>query len=249
MDNRIYDYVQAFRDLCPETKGWLRLSCEHGNFRYIPIVCKRWDCVVCSARKLAKVRARLLTAMADKQWVAFLTLTFPADVDSATAHRRLGSLIKWVRSIDGQRVEYAAIKERTKRGRLHLHLLVLNWVWVDWASLSKAWEVRTGAWSVDIQRIRAGKRAVAYVVKYLLKGLDTESLKRITYSAGFPKLAPLGEGARAVGAYELEYLTAMTRELVANLQEALNGDTIYSGAPCFCFDSGRNLPENVVGSG
>lgn len=100
-------------------------------------------------------------------------------------------LVRWMRR-QNPGLEYAAIKEEgAKTGMKHLHVVMLNWRFIPQEEIQCEWLRLTGSWNAQIKRITDTKGAALYVSKYVSKAVPF-SRKSITYSAGFPKLPPLG---------------------------------------------------------
>lgn len=172
--------------LCSEPKGWLRLRCPHNTYGWVPMRCRK--CRGCQEMKQWRLAKEIEWGAESSEWVAFMTLTTPHSSgepwDWSVIMRRFQSLVKAIRATYG-RIEYVAVKEEGKKsGMRHLHVLLIGCRWVDRSWLSKAWEDRMGAWSVDIRR--AGKGAAGYMAKYMAKG-EKLSRKMVTFSRGYPR--------------------------------------------------------------
>lgn len=177
-----------------------------------PTPCKRWSCEYCGrgkraeALKLIRHGAQLGLMARPRQPLRFVTLTRPRDKpnhlddrqDAMDASADVRELVKaWRRR--GRQLEYVRVLERTKRGRIHVHLLT----WGDYIpkcidagrasrGLPTTRDLRgTGtrppcycsaarpciqrlAWDhgwgwVDVRAVRSPRRAAAYVSKYLGK--------------------------------------------------------------------------------
>lgn len=70
----------------------------------------------------------------------------------------------------GQKPEFYAVTEQTKRGEPHLHVL-MRCGYIPQRLVSQWWQELTGARIVDIRRVKDAKKAARYVAKYLAKGL------------------------------------------------------------------------------
>lgn len=176
----------------------------------IAVACKLWRCPDCGpgrrAEALTLIRqvARWGAMKRPRDPLRFITLTYPADVarsfdnpaDVAASSRDFRELVKaWRRT--GRTFEYVRVFERTKRGRIHIHVLM----WGDYLPkctdkgrrqrglpTSKdlrgtgyrppcyckgrciqalAW--RAGFGYVDVRAVRSAEQAAAYLAKYLAK--------------------------------------------------------------------------------
>lgn len=97
----------------------------------IAVPCRRWSCPKCSRRKVALWRRLITDALAHHRIVRLVTITFPlsapADFHERSHTRYVSTVLsRWadrVRRYHSPRLEYVAVKESTRRGRLHVHLL------------------------------------------------------------------------------------------------------------------------------
>lgn len=142
-----------------EAAGWLWLS---SRFRYVDL----------PRGKVVPFR------------MAMWTLTIPEPMPEIAARRALSSWWTWARNVSGVR-SYLWVAELTKRGRVHFHALVNDWVDVDAAR---------GAWLRALQRegcavglrkapgklvrvdnVTTAKSANGYVSKYIGKDFGTRA--------------------------------------------------------------------------
>jgi len=112
----------------------------------------------------------LEVACALNEQVRFLTLTSSPESPS-DIHKSFSKFVKRVRRKYGK-FEYIAVKEKTKSGLIHLHILYRG-SYMDQEWISKTWEEIHKApvvWieHVDLKRMKKSKIA-AYLVKYLAK--------------------------------------------------------------------------------
>lgn len=136
-----------------------------------PLRCRCWHCQDCVGMRLAQL-SRLCR---DGQPTTFLTFTIRAVDDDNQAER--ARLIKraWtnlrrviVRRFKLKSLPFIAIFEQTKRGEPHLHVLA-RMPFVDQKFLSKYWEEHTGAFRVDVRKVRSQAGVARYVSKYVSK--------------------------------------------------------------------------------
>lgn len=138
-----------------------------------PIRCKRWACPVCAEIN----RAKVISIAGRSKPRALLTLTVNAN-DYQTPEAAALALKNGLRALRlrlsrhprFERFEFLAVFERHKSGYPHLHLLIKGG-FLPWRWLRSQWEDLTGAYMVDIQKIKARKQAAAYVAKYIGKDL------------------------------------------------------------------------------
>lgn len=139
-----------------------------------PIRCKRWSCPVCREVNRAKV-----IAIAGKSKPrAMLTLTVNSN-DHATPEAAAIAIKEGLRLLRLRlsrhprfiRFEFLAVFERHQSGYPHLHLLIKGG-FIPWKWLRKVWHEITGAYIVDISRIKSRRKAGWYVAKYIGKDLS-----------------------------------------------------------------------------
>jgi len=165
---------------CPTPVGQ---ALNNSTGKRIVLPCKRWTCPECGPAKVSRLRVRY--GLGDLQPSAFLTLTQQTDDPTpimAAWNRFITSLRRkgWI-------VRYFLVREYTRKGKAHLHVLVEGyWPWVQ---TSKLWVMATSGSSkiTNIKKIHNAGGAVGYVVKYLTKSLDSQYNKgerRYTASRG-----------------------------------------------------------------
>lgn len=173
------------RNLIIPCGGWVRESCRHKSFRWVPLRCHKWSCSQCSPGKKAEFYQRLESAYFEsiaRGWtLKFVTLTWSVDVDKRRVRLALQRLVHWIRREFGY-CEYVKIPEFTKRGRVHLHLAMIT-PFIHQKLLSKAWQRYSKAPVVDIRAVKDLGRLHVELSKYLTKG----PAGRVTYSRRFPK--------------------------------------------------------------
>lgn len=189
--------------------AWLEYRQKVSPYRsgVMPTPCKTWACDECGpgkraeALRLIRHGARVGRIMRPRDPLRFLTFTYPASVDRRfdnPADVRLASedfrelVKKWRHR--GRTFEYVRVLERTKRGRIHIHVIM----WGDYVAkcTDKGRQARglpTGRGSgspcycketrpciqklahragfgwVDVRAVRSANVAAAYVAKYLGK--------------------------------------------------------------------------------
>ena len=124
--------------------------------------------------------------------VGFLTLTFAQDVEPREASRRIHSLSRRVLPRIGD--EWVWVRERTKAGRLHYHLLIRT-----------HWDIRTG---FDFGQVKRGVYisacpALRRVWRFLRRVLPR-------YGFGRHQLVPIRDRS-AIGRYVGKYVTKSER--------------------------------------
>jgi hypothetical protein len=171
--------------------------------------CRKWDCEICGPRRRWALARRIRQARPNR----FLTLTTapkgfvllkpatkeepavwtaeetPRQVFDRT-RRKLTTFLTYLKRKLG-RLEYIRVLEQTKRGYPHYHLLLRS-PWIDYDTAKAKWEQLTGAWMIDIQKIKKDERNIRYITKYLTKANHvTITKRRVTFSKNFfPKRPP-----------------------------------------------------------
>jgi len=152
--------------------------------------CRRWSCPVCGKLKRYNLIRRIIEAKPNR----FMTLTTkpaehetPEDLYARTA-KFIPRLFQKFERQSKTKTEYLRIVELTKRGYPHYHFL-LRGPWWDQSAISRCWQSMTGAFIVDIRRVK-GPKLIAYVAKYTTKDSFTAAdtwwvRKRITHSRKF----------------------------------------------------------------
>lgn len=192
------------------------------------VPCKRWACEHCGKGKRAEalklIRAVARTGIKNypRQPLRFITLTRPRDKpnhlgdreDCAGASADVRELVRaWRRSRGGgpgHDLEYVRVLERTKRGRIHVHLLTWGHYvakCTDKGRRSRGLPTGRGsgspcyctparpciqrlAWAhgwgyVDVRAVRSPRAAAAYIAKYLGKQSTDDwprHARRLSYS-------------------------------------------------------------------
>jgi len=91
----------------------------------------------------------------------FITLTFSEDVSDSEASRHLKNYFQWLRD-NGVEFKYFWVKELTKRGRIHYHVILFSNTVIPKPDLS--------GWKVGMSNIQLVRKGVyKYVSKYLSK--------------------------------------------------------------------------------
>lgn len=218
--------------------GWILQTCPHCNYRWIPLFCHSWRCPVCGPLKRACLTARLCHAFrsvedGDRR-LKLVTLTFRHDVDKTFLQRSMQHLVQALRRKYGL-FEYARFPERTRRGRIHVHLVVMC-PFIPQKTLKEAWRVASkGSYIVDIRMVRTVDRLARYVAKDLTKGL----VGRVTFSRGFPNFPDLQQVKPAPedpAKFTYRYVDIPTAQRTsAGAPQLWTGLPCYPNGHCSCF--------------
>jgi len=178
---------------CPDG-SWLEGQCEHGEIRWVYLPCKRRDCPVCGEVRRRLIAWRVTHGLEVLGIGAWFVGTWAADVGKAEAVKTQNKFVRWLRKRLGRRVEYAAVWEVTRAGRLHLNLVLAPWSYIPQKELSAAWQRFGGGRVVWIERVGmgVGKEVAKLNEKlgnYMAKFEQAVKEGRgINYSQGWPKL-------------------------------------------------------------
>ena len=196
---------------CPHSRSVLVGTCDHGAKRFIAAPCGARDCAYCGPIGRSEIAKRISDGVR-RFWAlgaqcAWLVLTFPEDVEKADAVRYLGNYVRWLRR-QNPWMEYAATFEVTKRGRLHINLVVGPWFRIPQRELQAAWEKVLHA-KMAIVNVRmvddsaGGASSVAAETAKSLSGYlakleqSVSEDRRVSFSRGWPRVehkAPEREG-------------------------------------------------------
>ena len=162
-----------------------------------------------------------------------MVLTFDTEMAEESwwkreGNRRKNAFVKWLREKQGMPdLEYACTFELTKRGRLHINLVVANWKYVEQDLLVKMWgkfnktdkvwvwvtRIRNEGVAVEVAKAQNPEGLAGYLSK-LEQAVPQEWGRRVSFSKGWPHVpveGPAREGkidwlpATAVEVARLEY--------------------------------------------
>jgi len=235
-------------EICPNA-GWLEGRCEHNEVRWVKLFCKRRGCPVCGKLRRRLIAWRVsygLEVLGDGGWFVG---TWAADVGKVEAVKNQNKFVRWLRKRLGYRVEYAAVWEVTKAGRLHLNLVLAPWAYIPQSELSAAWQRFGGGKVVWIERVGygVGKEVAKLNEKlgnYMAKFEQAvEEGRGINYSRGWPKLPD--NPMKRKGKISWRWVGNLTPEAaifegelkVGYWREVFPGEYAFScGERCDCFD-------------
>jgi len=151
----------------------------------IPAPCNSWRCPVCGKVKKNKVIDRIHDGQVllkqdeslhpDYRFFRFLTLT--QSVDDPVPIMKAWNRFRAYFAKKGIKFVYFGVKEFTKKGKRHLHILVNRYLRFE--DIKYAWMLATEgySWRVWINRVDI-KSGAGYMTKYMSKTLDHEMFKR-----------------------------------------------------------------------
>lgn len=192
---------------CPRARVFKVICRSHLNERWYLFPCKRRECEVCGPLGRLRHADRIDYGIQVLGECWYFVLTFAGDeaVNSsfkATAVRKVGKFIEWLRRRLGFRFEYSLTWELMKSGRLHCNL-IFNYPHrsrLPYAEMREHWGAR-----VTFQHVFDGRGAANYVTKvssdrppddslglYVMKkgyqAVPREWGRRVAYSRNWPSI-------------------------------------------------------------
>lgn len=202
-----------------------------------------------------KIASRIALGCRTLAPAAWITLTFRRDVDKKVAIRQMATFIRWLRTTPGnQDMEYVATYELTKRGRLHINLIVAPWTSVYQRVLARKWGARVWVEWVRDDGSMSREAAAAYSPEALggyLSKLEqaVPEDRRVSYSKGWPKLPDTPPTEHPVtyeyldGHRQLTFRTFLAQGLVVEVEPGIfvARHHVHEHPTCTCFEPpGRN---------
>jgi len=145
----------------------------NGKYLHERFRCKSYSCGRCGARKIRRVRKRIVQLAVEHDLTRFLTLT----LDPKKLPRRCSLKVRldylaatwrkmrvYIRRMLGRSVKFIAVVELQENGNPHLHVLVGAYLPKRW--ITRAWTSLGGGWATRIEHVKV-KRVAAYLAKYL----------------------------------------------------------------------------------
>lgn len=182
---------------------WVRGECPHKTKRWVKIPCKKRTCPVCGKKRLKRMAYRISYGldMLGGGSGGWFVGTWSRDIDKKSAVKTVGKFVRWLRKGDkdgyvGQPgLEYSSTWEETRRGRLHINLVLAPWVYIPQKLLSEKWRRFGGGRVVWIGRVDSKigvevSKSAGSVPGYISKWDQMVlSGRGQGYSKGWPKLA------------------------------------------------------------
>jgi len=146
----------------------------HDGVRAVSLHCRSWRCPECRERRKKQLIALALSGKPD----TFITLTVDPKTGTSphgrarTLARAWPVIVRRAKAKYGYKsVPYLCVFEACESGEPHLHILARSeWIGKRW--LSDQLRKLTGAFIVDIERVKNPKKLAWYVAKYI--GKDPE---------------------------------------------------------------------------
>jgi len=262
-----------YRHPCPNP-NWARGVCdEHGNIRHRERPCNRRDCEVCGPVGRLRIARRIAwgVRLYGAQNCAWITLTFDTEMAEESwwkpkATRRVANLVRWFRQKRGMPgLNYTATYEVTKRGRLHINLIVGghpvnggSWKYVPQKLIQERWGARVWvsrvldtsefALGVEVAKAYSPEGLASYLSK-LEQAVPAEWGRRVSFSKGWPKLPVEDKGlVGLVRWFPVTDAWAGQERRQKGGQEVSPGDWTVGPqkSPCECFmslSSFRSWPQ------
>jgi len=131
-----------------------------------------------SRKQASKIRrsVRILHYLAQNGRLSFLTLTYGQDFpDDLTAKKHLDTFFKRIKRYLGGNFHYVWIAEKQKRGAIHYHLVLIDYIPIKeifkaWNGVVQKWQKKNG---FDIQEVNPYIKGISNgenIEKYLTKG-------------------------------------------------------------------------------
>ena len=159
-----------------------RTSENLSRIRIVPVRCNSKACPTCSRTYFRKIRHRFKVQAVNQNW-RFFTLTTihqgkPNEKELQHLEESFRELRKQLRR-QNKNYLYFAVKELSPSGMWHIHGL---WnIFIDVKELSKLWQKYSGAYRVDVRKVKNPKGAVNYLFKYIFKSSYNDDEKRLLF--------------------------------------------------------------------
>ena len=183
-------------------------GCKEKTEHWLILPCKRRSCPVCGKVRRRRIAGRIRHGIEVQGSAAYFVGTWNWDIPKPGAVLCVQKFIRWLRTHGESRsMEYACTWEITKRGRLHVNLVLAPWSFISQKLLSEVWQGYGGGQVVWIERVDVHIAAeVAKVSDYFAK---TEQMvltgRGACYSEGWPKVAkPMAIPRKGVIAWKAE---------------------------------------------
>lgn len=107
----------------------------------------------------------------------FVTLTFAEHItDVETANYEFKKFIERLKNNLKKRIKYLAVWERTKKERIHYHMVLFDMKYIDWSELERIW--KNGFVKInDISHVESANVG-RYIAKYFSKDVDKRDYKK-----------------------------------------------------------------------
>ena len=214
---------------CEEIKGWVQCLCEHGNYYWIPLRCRK--CAGCLQAKSDYLLHRLAVDIPADQNFSFLTLTSLAGTEWEAITKGWNALITALRREYGG-IEYAWIKEEGQRtGSKHLHILLFSSSRLRQSLVQTIWKRLIGAYIIKLTSVK-NKQIAYYILKDMAKGKPFQR-RMMSFSRGWPKSPKLPRPM----VIERHLLPPV---MTPGMKQLENGIIVYADyVPCDCFSCSR----------
>lgn len=164
---------------CPQPVGWMDTSSG-----IHPVACKRWDCPHCGKIRRWRLINRVRDGFANSDRIIAVTLTqrLGTSQDIVENFYKLRDLLRK----RGIKLKYFWVKEFTRRGERHLHILIDTPILQS--ELKEMWKTVTKgeSWVVWINEADI-QSAGGYTTKYLTKSFTIEKYEKYERRYAFSK--------------------------------------------------------------
>jgi len=187
---------------CPNPQAGRGVCGPHGNVKHQYFPCRKRTCEVCGPDGRLAIAKRIAWGVRffGINNCTYLVLTFDTTLAEQSwwkkvAVRRVGALVEWLRKKRGMpALQYVATYELTKRGRIHVNLLVSHWKFVPKALLDHRWgayvwikPVHDPGIGMEMAKAYGPEGLAAYLMK-LDQAVGSEWGRRVSFSRNWPKL-------------------------------------------------------------
>lgn len=120
---------------------------------------------------------RLIEMNYKSGYTKFVTLTFSKDIkDVESANYEFKKFIERLKYKLKRTIQYLAVWERTKKDRIHYHMVIFDVKYIEWSKLEKIWG--NGFIKInDVSHVES-ENVGRYIAKYFSKELDIRDYKK-----------------------------------------------------------------------
>lgn len=138
------------------------------------VACKMRNCPVCSVILRLQLMERVKHFFSDDEQLRFMTLTKSINDNADIMTHWHTLMVDLKRKFPGLKGFW--VKEYTKRGKAHLHMIVNRYIPQEW--LSERWyEITRTSYIVHIEAMSDIKNPAAYMLKYMTKAMQANYQK------------------------------------------------------------------------
>lgn len=158
---------------CPNPIGyWVSLD------KIYPLPCGKWKCPHCGKVKKGRVLDRVKTGFETigSDYARMMTLTLGPKAENKKIGKYWARFRQYILKNYGLKLSFFWVKEFTKKGKIHMHILVDQYVHIS--KIRKAWKYATYQTSHIVHITGAKNEGIynpaGYMMKYITKTCDDE---------------------------------------------------------------------------